>query len=419
MGNSRSVSLAILLSAALCMSASLPQASPLPKECASSSGAGSFRFLSSSAELAMVRELGLLRRVWDGAEQRFTTLDDAGDWQILMHQQRFELLQRAGPYLYWLRRGPPYSDCARAGSTSRGPVARGYFADKSPGACFDKTTTFKIRHDLEQLEYLASKGWKETWLRTTVIPAYTLVLKRAEDAWAAERLLGAVGSDDPSAPPRRFGDDGYYQFDWLDLALVGSTYNRALVFATNDATNPSAPGGLFPALGFRVHPRAMQHVRANTKEDDMYLAKKGAHVVVVDDALSKPALEQLLEYCRVSTVFHDTKTQHIGGYVGAYVWDGFAAPILFQIAEELRALMPRAIGSLPLLNVWAYKYSASMPGTGIDVSNSPTTTTTTTPISLLSMTLRYIAPHPHHTHTHTHTHIHTHTHTQCCVAHSS
>lgn len=380
MSASRSLLLVVLLSAALCVSASLPQASPLPKECASSSGAASFRFLSSSAELAMVRELGL-----DGAEQRFTSLDDAGDWQILMHQQRFELLQRAGPYLYWLRRGPPYSDCARAGSTSRGPVARGYFADKSPGACFDKTTTFKIQHDLEQLEYLASKGWKEAWLRATVIPAYTLVLKRAEDAWATERLLGA-GSDDPSAPPRRFGADGYYQFDWLDLALVGSTYNRALVFATNDATNPSAPDGLFPTLGFRVHPRAMQHVRANTKEDDMYLAKKGSHVVIVDDALSKPALEQLLEYCRVSTVFHDTKTQNIGGYVGAYVWDGFAAPILFQIAEELRILMPRAIGSLPLLNVWSYKYSASMPGTGIDVSKKPSPyhrTTITTPMSLL------------------------------------
>ena len=47
--------------------------------------------------------------------------------------------------------------------------------------------------------------------------------------------------------------------------------------------------------------------------------------------------------------------RHQGGHVGAYFWDGYCAPIVFQIAVELRRLLPTAIGDLPLQNMWAYK----------------------------------------------------------------
>ena len=46
-----------------------------------------------------------------------------------------------------------------------------------------------------------------------------------------------------------------------------------------------------------------------------------------------------------------------GGYVGAFHEEAFNAPLLLQVAEELRGRLVAILGSLQLKYVWAFKYS--------------------------------------------------------------
>ena len=87
-----------------------------------------------------------------------------------------------------------------------------------------------------------------------------------------------------------------------------------------------------------------------------------AQVMVLDQLLSQEALGRLRRFCLESTVsrslpapsmnrawvqiWYDVKPE---GYLGAYWDDGFATPLLFQIADELHTALPRIFKSLPLV----------------------------------------------------------------------
>lgn len=263
---------------------------------------------------------------------------------ILLVSERAMLLEHLAPHLNWLRRGPRFADDARAGSVGLG-------SSRLPGAGFASTTMYKLRHDAEQFEYLAATGWRSEWLRTIVIPSYREVLKRVE-----ARVVAAKGA---YAAARGHGSqtkllNGYYEFAPLDLLLVGATYNRALVFA-----------GPHTTLGARLPGAALAGATDWAAADARFAAGRGANVVVVDSALSAASLAALRDYCLGATVFYETKPHNAGGHVGAYAVDGFAAPLLLQIAEELRAALPRALGDRQLLNFWAYKYQHAEPGIGV------------------------------------------------------
>ena len=53
------------------------------------------------------------------------------------------------------------------------------------------------------------------------------------------------------------------------------------------------------------------------------------------------------------------------GYLGAFPENGFAPPLLAQIAQELRAAYPAIFAGHPLLYAWAFKYGAALRGTEI------------------------------------------------------
>jgi Flp pilus assembly protein TadD len=80
----------------------------------------------------------------------------------------------------------------------------------------------------------------------------------------------------------------------------------------------------------------------------------------VDGLLRPEALAALRRYCQDSTFWFDFR--HAGGYVGAFFEDGFAAPLLLQIAEDLRAVMPQIFRDYPLLQLWAFKYDTQLDG---------------------------------------------------------
>jgi tetratricopeptide (TPR) repeat protein len=82
-------------------------------------------------------------------------------------------------------------------------------------------------------------------------------------------------------------------------------------------------------------------------------------MAVVDDLLTPEALENLRRFCLESTIW---QSAYEGGYLGAFPEHGFAAPLIAQIAEELRSVYPELIGDHPLLHFWAFKYDSSLRG---------------------------------------------------------
>jgi hypothetical protein len=82
-------------------------------------------------------------------------------------------------------------------------------------------------------------------------------------------------------------------------------------------------------------------------------------IVVIDDLLSQPALEALRRFCLESTIWKNSFEE---GYLGAFPEDGFACPLLTQIAEELPKAFPDIFASHPLQYLWAFKYDHQLQG---------------------------------------------------------
>jgi tetratricopeptide (TPR) repeat protein len=85
-------------------------------------------------------------------------------------------------------------------------------------------------------------------------------------------------------------------------------------------------------------------------------------LVVIDDLLTDEALNRLRHYCWRSTIWNQI---YANGYVGALPEDGFACPLLVQIADELRSTYPAILNNLPLMRCWAFKYDSELTGINI------------------------------------------------------
>jgi Flp pilus assembly protein TadD len=86
-------------------------------------------------------------------------------------------------------------------------------------------------------------------------------------------------------------------------------------------------------------------------------------VVVVDDFLTRPALEQLRRYCADSTVW---RRVYDAGYIGATPADGFACPLLAQITEEIGSVYRDILGGHPFRYLGAFKYDSEL-STGTNI----------------------------------------------------
>lgn len=91
-------------------------------------------------------------------------------------------------------------------------------------------------------------------------------------------------------------------------------------------------------------------------------------ILVVDDLLSADALAELRRLCLESTLWFDDR--HLGGYLGAMLRDGFSDPVLLRIASELKRRMPAIFRSLPLAQMWAYKYDSWLEGTALHADSA-------------------------------------------------
>lgn len=184
------------------------------------------------------------------------------------------------------------------------------------------TARFKLKHDIEQFDYLRAKNLLGPAF-DSVIADYRLAVF---DKHLPDEIYGMV-----ALPPERYP------------RLTG-TYKMPV-----HAPDPDPPQGPLanPSLAWGE----IEH---------KYLATEPRHAVI-DGLLSPPALEALRSFCLESTIWNDLK----GGFLGATMVDGFAGRLLLGIAEDLRAKLPRVLRGRPLQAMWAYSYDSLFTGIGV------------------------------------------------------
>lgn len=194
------------------------------------------------------------------------------------------------------------------------------------GAGSTYCSAYKLDHDIEQLEYLSERNATvRAWLEARdVLGRFRRVRSRIPDVSELSRTKGLWG----------FRPD--------DTEDIGEYYNRAI-----HVPDPEPVGRMLQALSFEG-------------ADEKF---RRGEPIVVDDALTPEALDQIRGLVLESTVFYETKMPEVfGGYVGAIVEDGLHARALLKLADDLRKALPETFADHPLAYLWCYKYDSQYEG---------------------------------------------------------
>jgi Tfp pilus assembly protein PilF len=181
----------------------------------------------------------------------------------------------------------------------------------------------RIKHDLEQMQYL-----RERRLAGEEIASYIRSLRDLQE----------------------------------QLDRIASPGNRTAV--PTDALTPIAPS--FNRVLYCMPPPRMREGALNPALDvdevqARYCARQ-PEVTYIDGLLTDEALDALRRFCWEATIW---KKDYENGYCGAFLGDGFASPLLFQIAEELRLRFPRIFTHHRLTQAWAFKHDSTRRGLNI------------------------------------------------------
>ena len=96
--------------------------------------------------------------------------------------------------------------------------------------------------------------------------------------------------------------------------------------------------------------------------EDEYL-NSANQIMYIDDFLSDEALIELREFSLVSKVWYK---EYNNKYLGAFSDSGFISPIHLQIATDLQQKLPKLFGPHKLGKFWGFKYDATL-GKGINI----------------------------------------------------
>ena len=188
----------------------------------------------------------------------------------------------------------------------------------------DYVFTHQIKHDYEQVNYLYAKG----------------ILKPEDEKYrnALDRLYQrSKGSDKEKI-----------EISIDEAKNISPSYNRIINYNEGKAIEG---GSLNPALNVDAL-EAQYNEAKNSQSEHVY----------IDDFLNREALNSLRNFCLESTIW---KSIYKRGYLGARLGDGFSAPIIFQISEDLRTTFPGIFKDHKLYQAWGFKYDSTM--TGIDI----------------------------------------------------
>jgi len=271
------------------------------------------------ALFAAHNELGIALHAtgrWDAAAARYrTALACKGEPAIA--------LRNLGHALKRLGRTDEAVECYRRAAAHRQPDQARDDATTAL-ATYATTSRVKLAHDIEQLDYLAARGWRPEEA-AALAERYRAVLDRIASRAAAPSETVPLSAD--------------------ERGLLGPHYNRLRHVADAPAL-AAGPFGAWQAAAI----------------EEAYLAARPAFAVI-DDFLSADALAALRRYCLESTLWFDFS--HRGGYLAAFLDDHLDCPLLLQIADGLRRALPRLLGPHSLRHLWAYKYDSTLEGVGL------------------------------------------------------
>ncbi len=178
----------------------------------------------------------------------------------------------------------------------------------------------RIKHDAEQIESLMDRG----------------ILNRQYDGYRdVLRQLHQRASQQNDATWRMPVSLG-------EITAIAPSFNRLLHIADCPALSG---GAVNPSLDVR-------EIEARYNE-------RRPEIMHVDGLLTEEALRSIRRFCLDSTIW---KRDYPNGYIGAFLGDGFACPLLLQIAEELRLKFPGVFKQHKLTQAWAFKYDSALTG---------------------------------------------------------
>ena len=173
----------------------------------------------------------------------------------------------------------------------------------------------KIEHDIEQFEYLASKNY-DIKKFTDLALLYKKVA--SEINWPSDTSLITLNNK--------------YQ------SLLKDSYNRILHKLES--------------------PKLKEEVINNSLNIEQITNDYFSHefgLTYIDNFLSSKAIDSLRDFLLESTIWFNVKQN---GYVGAFLREGFANPLIIQIADELRKKFPKIFKNYPINHIWAFKYDS-------------------------------------------------------------
>jgi Flp pilus assembly protein TadD len=174
----------------------------------------------------------------------------------------------------------------------------------------------KIDHDIEQFEYLAASGYE---------------VKKFQDLATLYKTV----SSEINYP----SDTGTLPLSDKHQNLLGDTYNRPIHILEAPAVDESSLN---------------DSLDVNKITEDYFEHEFG--LTYFDDFLSLASLKSLRKFLLGSTIWYDFF--HTGGYMGAYLKDGLASPLMLQIADDIRKKFPKIFKNYHLAQLWAYKYDS-------------------------------------------------------------
>jgi len=186
---------------------------------------------------------------------------------------------------------------------------------------FSRASRAKLRHDIQQIEYLEAVGLADKSLHSVA------------------RSLRPVMEGMPASLP----DGQSITLPSPVRRRLRGIYNRCHRYRE---TPRAAGSAVNPALAAAEITRDYR--------------SRPPGIAWIDGFLTAEALESLRRFCLESTIWYDF--EHRNGYVGAYLQDGFNCPLLLQIAEELPRALPEIFDDHVLMQLWAYKYDSCLEG---------------------------------------------------------
>jgi Flp pilus assembly protein TadD len=186
---------------------------------------------------------------------------------------------------------------------------------------FRKTSPSKLKHDIEQLQYLLERG--------RLTEPYHQIMR---DYHAA---LAALPSWQPGVST--------VDLPVTQAAQMAPHYNR-LIYKPD---TPAIPDG------------AVNRSLDRPAIEADYL-RNAPGITHLDNFLTPAALASLRQFCLEATVWFQFR--YANGYLGAFMDDGFCCPLLMQIAEELPRSLPAIFGNHTLRKLWAFKYDSQLSG---------------------------------------------------------